>query len=77
MARGGFFVAVLRIRKRKVSKRKNKSRVEKLLDEVRRKPSPFCDDPRQLDLEGAVTQRAFANLDLEIERVLSASRQNE
>ena len=49
--------------------RKNKSRVEKLLAEARRKPSPFCDDPRQLDLEDAVTQRAFANLDLEIERV--------
>ena len=48
--------------------RKTKSRVEKLLAEVRRKPSHFCDDPRQLDLEDTVTQRAFANLDLEIER---------
>ena len=42
---------------------------EKLLAEVRRKPSHFCDDPRQRDLEDDVTQRAFANLDLEIERV--------
>ena len=53
---------------RTLSKRPKRSRVEKLLDEVRRKPSPTCRDPRQLDLMDAIRQRAFADLDREIAR---------
>jgi hypothetical protein len=52
-----------------MSKRK-RSAVEKLLDEVRRKPSPTCRDRRQLDLvEFAINEQkrqAFARLDAAI-----------
>jgi hypothetical protein len=56
-----------------MSKRKKKPKrtaVEKLLDEVRRKPSPTVNDPRQIHLEDAARQRAFANLDREIGLIL-------
>lgn len=54
-----------------MSKQKPKlSHIEKLLNKVRQAPSPTCSDPRQLTLEGAIKQRAFADLDREIERVL-------
>jgi hypothetical protein len=52
-----------------MSKRK-RSAVEKLLDGVRRKPSPTCRDPKQLDLVEFVIneqkRRAFARLDAAI-----------
>jgi hypothetical protein len=47
-----------------------RSYIEKLLTEVRREPSPKCNDPRQLDLIDAVKQQAFANLDREIRKAL-------
>jgi hypothetical protein len=51
-----------------------RSRVEKLLDEVRHKPSPTCRDPRQLDLiEYAVDKQkrqGFARLDAAIAETL-------
>ena len=47
------------------------SSVEKLLNKVRREPSPTCNDRRQLTLEGAIKQRAFADLDEAIKQTLS------
>jgi hypothetical protein len=55
----------------KKPRRKKRVGAEKILHDARRKPSPFCPDPRQLTLEGAIAERAFANLDREIERTLS------
>jgi hypothetical protein len=54
--------------------KRNRSRAEKLLDEVRRKPSPRSRDPRQLDLIDHLTRedrrRAFARLDEAISEAL-------
>ncbi len=48
---------------------KRKSYVEKLLNKIRLRPSETCHDPRQLTLEGAIKQRAFAELDRAIAKV--------
>jgi hypothetical protein len=49
---------------------KKLSRIEALLQKVRRKPSPTCRDPRQLDLVEFVKSRAFAELDASIEQAM-------
>jgi hypothetical protein len=46
------------------------SRIEALLQKVRRKPSLTCRDTRQLDLEDIIKSRAFAELDASIERAM-------
>ena len=48
-----------------------RSRIEGLLDAVRKKPCPTICDPRQLDFDGCVKDRAFANLDRAIAKALS------
>jgi hypothetical protein len=52
---------------------KKLSRVEALLREVRRKPSPTCRDSRQLDLIDTIKSRAFADLDVSIKQAMGYS----
>ncbi len=52
-----------------------RTRAEALLETHRKKPSPTCHDPRQLDLTDFISRQAFANLDREIERVLRDEKQ--
>jgi hypothetical protein len=47
-----------------------KSKVELLLEKVRRKPSPTCRDGRQLDMDTYLKRRAFADLDEVIAQTL-------
>jgi hypothetical protein len=49
---------------------KRKSKVQLLLEKVRRQPSRTCRDERQLDLETYVRRKAFAELDEAIAQTL-------
>jgi hypothetical protein len=55
---------------KKTPKRRKRTAAEKILHEARQKPSPTCNDPRQLTLDGAIQQQAFHNLDQVIARKL-------
>ena len=57
--------------------RQKLSHVQKLLNQVRRDPSPTCHDPRQLELEDAVKIAAFAELDAEIKRHSAEQNSND
>jgi hypothetical protein len=54
--------------------RKKLSYVERLLRDVRRKPSPTVHDPRQLDLDNFTKANAFSALDRAIEAALEESK---
>ena len=56
--------------KKKKSNRKKRNAAEKILHEARLNPSRTCNDPRQLTLEGAISQRAFDNLDEAIKQMM-------
>jgi hypothetical protein len=55
---------------KKSGRRPKRIGAEKVLHEARRNPSPTCNDPRQLTLEDAIKQRAFASLDAAIKQTL-------